>query len=69
MSVARCSPVTGSRSSRKGCQEKTATLSSFLNDLMRRKRVRPSQLATQLGVSHATVGRWLTGEDIPNVLS
>ncbi|GAI52783.1 unnamed protein product, partial [marine sediment metagenome] len=31
----------------------------------RRKRL-PSQLAADLGVSHATVSRWLSGEDIPN---
>lgn len=26
----------------------------------------PSQLAKDLGVSHPTVGRWLTGEDMPS---
>ena len=26
----------------------------------------PSQFAKKIGVSHPTVGRWLTGEDVPN---
>lgn len=69
MSVARHSLGAGSRNFGEVRQGKPATLSGFLNELMRRKRVRPSQLATQLGVSHATVGRWLSGEDIPSVLS
>ncbi len=34
----------------------------------RRKRL-PSQLAADLGVSHATVIRWLSGEDVPNCRS
>jgi len=34
----------------------------------RRKRL-PSQLAADLGVSHPTVGRWLTGKDIPSTRS
>ena len=29
----------------------------------------PSQLASDLGVSHATVSRWLSGKDIPNTRS
>jgi transcriptional regulator with XRE-family HTH domain len=29
----------------------------------------PSQLASQLGVSHATVSRWLHGTDVPNIRS
>jgi len=29
----------------------------------------PSQLATDLGISHATVSRWLSGEDIPSTKS
>ena len=27
----------------------------------------PSQLAANLGISHATVSRWLSGKDIPSV--
>lgn len=38
----------------------------FLRDLMRRKGKLPSQLASELGVSHATVGRWLNGVDAPS---
>jgi len=39
---------------------------SFLKDLLRRSRLLPSQLAVALGISHATVGRWLSGSDIPS---
>ena len=33
---------------------------------MRRRKCLPSQLAADLGISHATVSRWLSGEDVPN---
>ena len=36
--------------------------------MRRRKRLR-SQLAADLGVSHATVSRWLSGADVPNTRS
>ena len=36
---------------------------------MRRRRRLRSQLAGDLGVSHATVSRWLSGADIPNTKS
>jgi transcriptional regulator with XRE-family HTH domain len=39
---------------------------SFLRELMRRRKLLPSQLAVELGVSHATMHRWLTDEDIPS---
>ena len=66
-----------------GVNEKTATTSgykgktyhkevpilSFLEELMRRRKRLPSQLAADLKVSHATVRRWLLGEDIPSVRS
>jgi len=42
---------------------------SFLKELMRRRKRLPSQLAADLGVSHATVSRWLSGEDVPNTRS
>ena len=42
---------------------------SFLKELMRRRKRLPSQLAAELGVSHATVSRWLSGEDIPSTRS
>ncbi len=41
----------------------------FLNEVMRRRKRLPSQLATDLDVSHATVSRWLSGTDTPNVRS
>ncbi len=42
---------------------------SFLKELMRRCKRLPSQLAADLGVSHATVSRWLSGDDVPNTRS
>jgi len=42
---------------------------SFLKELMRRKKRLPSQMASDLGISHATVSRWLSGKDIPNTQS
>ena len=42
---------------------------SFLKEVMRRRKRLPSQLAADLGVSHATVSRWLSGEDAPNTRS
>jgi len=45
------------------------SVNSFLQELMRRRKLLPSQLAAQLGISHATVRRWLFGEDVPSVRS
>jgi len=36
---------------------------------MRRRKRLPSQLAAELGVSHATVSRWLSGDDVPGIRS
>ena len=41
-------------------------LVTFLEELMRRRRRRPSQLAADLGVRHTSVGRWLSGKVKPN---
>ena len=41
----------------------------FLKEVMRRRKRLPSQLAADLGVSHATVSRWLSGTDVPNTRS
>ena len=48
---------------------KNKTLNSFLKDLMRRRRRLPSQLAADVGISHATVSRWLSGKDSPSIAS
>lgn len=45
----------------------TRNLEQFLKDLMQRRRRRPSQLASDLHISHATVGRWLSREDVPSI--
>ncbi len=42
---------------------------SFLKDLMRRRKRLPSQLAADLGISHATVNRWLSRDDRPSTSS
>ena len=36
---------------------------------MRRRKRLPSQLASDLGISHATVSRWLSSKDVPNTRS
>ena len=41
----------------------------FLKELMRRRRLLPSQLARDMGISHATVSRWLSGKDAPSMKS
>lgn len=48
---------------------KEVPIVTFLNEVMRRRKRLPSQLASDLGISHATVHRWLTGKDIPNTSS
>ena len=42
---------------------------SFLKEVMRRRKRLPSQLAADLGVSHATVSRWLYGKNVPSIRS
>jgi transcriptional regulator with XRE-family HTH domain len=42
---------------------------AFLQEVMRRRQRKPSQLAAELGISHATISRWLSGRDIPNTHS
>jgi transcriptional regulator with XRE-family HTH domain len=38
----------------------------FLKELLRRRKRKPSQLAADLGISHATVSRWISGDDVPS---
>ena len=42
---------------------------SFLKELMRRRKRLPSQMAADLGISHATVSRWLSSKDTPGIRS
>ena len=46
--------------------EMNESLVTFLEELMRRQRRLPSQLAADLGISHATVSRWLSSKDRPS---
>jgi len=45
---------------------KKASLISFLQEVMRKSKRKPGQMAAELGISHATVSRWLSGKDIPS---
>jgi len=45
------------------------TIIPFLKKLMARRRRLPSQLASDIGVSHPTIGRWMSGEDVPSTVS
>ena len=49
--------------------KKDSNIITFLKEVMRRRKRKPSQLAAELGISHATVSRWLSGRDIPNTNS
>ncbi len=42
---------------------------AFLKEVMRRRKRLPSQLASDLSVSHATVSRWLSDKDVPSTRS
>ena len=44
-------------------------IAAFLKELMRRRKRLPSQMAADLGISHVTVSRWLSGEDVPSTSS
>ena len=48
---------------------KKVPISTFLKELIRRRKLLPSQLAADLSISHSTVSRWLSGADVPNVKS
>ena len=50
-------------------KEGKPSLVSFLKGLMRRRRRLPTQLAKDLGLSHPTVTRWISGEDVPSTSS
>jgi len=39
---------------------------TFLKEVMQRRQRRPSQLAKELHISHATVIRWFSGRSIPS---
>ncbi len=41
-------------------------LVGYLRSLLRKREITPSRLAREVGVSHATVSRWLSGKDIPS---
>ena len=44
-------------------------LGAFLREVMLQRHCLPTQLAADLGLSHATVSRWLSGQDKPSLES
>jgi len=50
-------------------KEGKPSLVLFLKELMHRRGRLPTQLARDLGLSHPTVTRWISGEDIPSTSS
>ena len=44
-------------------------IASFLKEIMRRRKHLPSQMAADLGISLATVSRWLSGADVASIKS
>jgi len=47
----------------------SAEFIAYLQELMRLRGRLPSQFATDLGVSHTSVSRWLSGKDRPSLVS
>ncbi len=45
------------------------SVASFLEEVMRRRKRLPSQMASDIGISHTTVLRWLSGKDKPSTKS
>lgn len=45
------------------------TIKALLEEIMERKGIRPEHLAKNLGVSSASVSRWISGKDIPSSAS
>ena len=52
-----------------GMSTQEVPIVSFLKEVTQRRKRLPSQLAADLGISHATVSRWLSGDDIPSIRS
>ena len=50
-------------------RQSDSPLVTLLGEIMQRRCRLPSQLATEIGVSHASVSRWLHGKDVPNTRS
>ena len=44
-------------------------ISTFIAELLRDRKMTANRLAMKIGVSHATVGRWLKGNDVPSAQS
>ena len=50
-------------------EKKENALIQYLGDILKRRKLLPSQLAAELGLSHTTVSRWLSGADVPGLSS
>ena len=47
----------------------SAEFIAYLQELIRRRGRLPSQFAADIGVSHTSVSRWLSGKDKPSLVS
>ena len=50
-------------------EQTDSPLVALLGEIMRRRHRLPSQMAADVGISHATVSRWLSGKDVPKTKS
>ncbi len=50
-------------------EQSDSPLVTLLREIMRRRRRLPSQLGADIGISHASISRWLHGKDVPSTKS
>lgn len=46
--------------------DEVITIAPLVRELMHKRKRLPSQLAADLGISHPTIARWLSGKSIPS---
>jgi transcriptional regulator with XRE-family HTH domain len=61
--------IKGKRGEMNNTSTRETAIVSFLRKLMKRRKLLLSHLAREMGVSHPTLARWLSGDDIPNSAS
>lgn len=49
--------------------KKGTSFAAYLYGIVQRKKIIPNKLAKDLGISHSTVSRWLSGRDFPSIAS
>ncbi len=50
-------------------EQSDSPLVTLLREIMRRRHRLPSQLGADIGISHASISRWLHGKDVPSTKS